>query len=73
VIIPDGDEAGYKHVQTIVKKCYPEYEIVVTETPDNEDPGTLSKKFLREIYENAISIEEWLELYKYREPKKKKK
>lgn len=72
VIFPDADAAGYKHVKSIVELCYPEYEILVTETPDGEDPATLGKKFALELYENAIYVEEWLKKYEYRDKKPKK-
>lgn len=71
-IAPDGDTAGYKMVQTIVKKCYPEFEIVCLEIEDGDDPATISKKCLKELYDNAINVEEWLKKYKYREKKSKK-
>lgn len=71
-IFPDGDQAGYKMVQSIVDKAYPEYNIMVCETPDNEDPADLTVKFVKELYENRIPVEEWLESYKYRAKKNKK-
>lgn len=71
IIFPDGDKAGYKMVKSFLKYCYPEFLITVMETPDNEDPGTLSKKFTKHLYDTRLPIEEWLKGYAYRAKEKK--
>lgn len=70
-IFPDGDKAGYKMVQSIVKSAYPEFEILVAETPDYEDPADLTTSYVRELYTSSLNVEEWLERYKYRISAKK--
>lgn len=71
IVCPDGDKAGYKFVSSVVKLCYPEYNITVMEIPDYEDAADLSKKFLKKLYEERISVEEWLKNYDYRLKQKK--
>lgn len=73
IICPDGDKAGYKMVQSIVKLCYPEYNINVMEIPDNEDVADLSKKYVKQLYDERIPVEVWLKRYEYRNKEKKKK
>ena len=70
IIFADGDKAGYKLVSSIVKLCYPEYKITVIEIEDGEDPADLSKKHMLFLYENRLSVEEWLKRYEYRTKKK---
>lgn len=66
----DGDKAGYKAALSVVKLCYPEYKITAIEIEDETDPADLSKKYLLDLYEKRIPIEEWLKRYEYRTKKK---
>lgn len=70
ILFVDGDKAGYKLAQSVVKLCYPEYKITALEIEDGNDPSDLSKKFLLELYENRLNIEEWLKRYEYRTKEK---
>jgi DNA primase len=71
IIFVDGDKAGYKYAQSVVKLCYPEYKITAIEIEDSYDPADLSKKHLLELYQNRIDIELWLKMYEYRTKLKK--
>lgn len=71
VIAPDFDKAGYKMVQSVVKLMYPEYIINVIETPEGEDPGSLSHKEIVKLYNERIPIEEWLKKYEFLSKQKK--
>jgi DNA primase len=66
IVFPDGDKSGYNYVKSVVKRCYPEYNITVPMIDDDMDPAELSKKFLIELYDNRIPVEEWLKMYEYR-------
>jgi DNA primase len=66
ILFVDGDKAGYKLANSIVKLCYPEYKITAIEIEDGYDPADLSKKNMLSLYENRIPIEEWLKRYEYR-------
>lgn len=71
ILFVDGDKAGYNLAKSVVKLCYPEYKITAIEIADGEDPSDLSKKYTLELYENRLSIEEWLKRYEYRTKEKK--
>jgi DNA primase len=66
IVFPDGDKSGYKYVQSIVKRCYPEYKISIPMIEDDLDPADLAKKYLLELYDNRIPVEEWLKMFEYR-------
>lgn len=66
ILFVDGDKAGYKFALSVVKLAYPEYKITAIEIEDGEDPATLSKKHMLQLYENRVPIEEWLKRYEYR-------
>jgi DNA primase len=71
IIAADGDKAGYGLVQSIVKSCYPEYNITVLEFEDGYDPADYSSKHLISLYENRVPVELWLKKYEYRVKEKK--
>src|SRR5690606_1473197 len=72
IIMCDGDKSGYNMVQSIVRRCYPEYLITAIEIPDGMDPADLAKKYLLDLYNTRIHVEEWLKIYSYRAKEKTK-
>lgn len=70
IIAPDGDAGGNGLVSSIVKLCYPEFNISVMEIEDGLDPADYSSKVLLDLYENRIPVEIWLKKYEYRTKKK---
>jgi DNA primase len=71
IIAADGDKAGYNLVLSIVKSCYPEYNISVLEFEDGYDPADYASKHLILLYENRMPVELWLKKYEYRVKEKK--
>jgi DNA primase len=73
IICADGDNAGYKMVQSIVSKCYPEYNITCMEMDDGYDPADVTKCLLQKLYYERIPVEQFLKKYEYRAKKTKNK